>query len=175
MESVQYKPLPYDRLATTRNVSTKKLPVELAEFYSQHEGFGINNFVDLSLRFALLQELEIWELGKTCMRGMDDPEWRKFKGYLVAASIFGDEVYYVIEGPLPHGTILMLGANVPPGIMDGALVLSRSFAEWIIYLKEHNLHDDAILHRDEITQKEIAALDLRLNELNPLRKSRSSG
>jgi hypothetical protein len=170
MSEVNYRPLPYDRLVEPRQVMAENLPDDLAEFYGTHEGYGIDSFAEIAIRFEVLSELKVVPFKETCFRGADLPEWFNFHGYLIAATVFGEEIYYVIEGPLPYGTILLLGHNVPTGIMEGAVVLSQSFPEWIEYLEAHDFHDDAVLHRSGITVAQVEAVDKRLRALNPFWK-----
>lgn len=166
---IDNQPLPYYRLAERRVVSLSFLPPDLAEFYSQYEGSGIDHFVDLSIRFACLSELEVFpSKGNTMLLDQLASDWGGYTGIMIAATIFGEEIYYTLTGTIPRGSILLVGCNVPPGIAEAMLLLSTTFQEWIGHLEQHDYHEDAVVQREDLPGEEIDQLNKRLAKINPM-------
>lgn len=166
---IDYQALPYYQLAEQRNVSLEFLPSDLLEFYSHYEESGIDQFVDLSIRFACLSELEVFpSKGHTMCLDEMAPNWGGYTGIMIAATVFGEEIYYTLSGSIPKGTILLVGCNVPAGIAEAMVLLSTNFREWISYLEQHGYHEDAVVQREGLSDVQISELNCRLMKLNPM-------
>jgi hypothetical protein len=99
---------PFVRLAEPRAVNCPGLPPDLAEFYSQHEGVGLDTSTDRSVRLCRFEEVALFRWQDLFMPSNDAPEgWERFAAWLIGVGVFGNHILYVLNAPL-------LSAGVSP-------------------------------------------------------------
>lgn len=128
---------PFVRLAASRIV--EGLPPDLAAFYAENEGVGLESSPERMVRLCRLNEVTRIGWRDLHLFGDDDfPEWDQFAAYRIGVSAFFDEIMYVLDAPsCPAGSILTIGMNIAgPGgsgeaALEPSLVLASSFTEWL--------------------------------------------
>ena len=130
---------PFARLPVPRRVAQAGFPTELAEFYSQNEGVGLESTPDRLIRLCKLSEVTPMAWSDLHIIG-DDPfeGWDRFSGLRLGISSFFDDIVYVINCPrCPAGAIMTLGMDIMgpagngPFPFECSLVLASSFSEWL--------------------------------------------
>ena len=165
----------YLRLARERTAARHDLPQDLNRFYATHEGIGFETQADCILRLAKYDEIVSvgWEdLG--VREGLPDPRWKEFRAFRVGVDDSWDTVYYVQRAPgVAAGSILAFGdiadgpAGEDRGGTVGALILARSFDDWIARMERHGPDASSLffpVNLPEWVQDEIVA---ELASLNP--------
>lgn len=132
-------PKPFVRLAPPRMVEQIGLPSDLARFYAENEGVGLESSPDRFVRLCRLDEVTRMAWRDVHVFGEDElPGWERFAAYRIGISPFFDEIMYVLNAPVcPAGSILAIGVDVSgPGgsgsaTLEPSLVLASSFEEWL--------------------------------------------
>jgi hypothetical protein len=142
---------PFVPLAAPRVVNRPELPPDLAEFYSGHEGIGLESSPDYPVRLCRLDEValvrwnDLFTLPDDVSKGPDDvpPGWEGFAAVRVGLGMFGDQILYVLDAPsCPPGSVLAIGRDLGgpggdgPFSLERTLVLARSFPEWLAHLEQ---------------------------------------
>ena len=128
---------PIVRLAAPRNVEQLGMPTDLAQFYSENDGAGLEIDTDRVVRLCSLNEVA--RIGWRNVNVPDDyPGWEQFAAYRIGISPFLDEIVYVLSAPVcPTGFILTIGVDIAgPGgsgsaTLENSLVLASSLGEWL--------------------------------------------
>lgn len=128
---------PIVRLTVPRNVEQLGLPTDLARFYSENDGAGLEIDTDRVVRLCRLNEVA--RIGRRNVNIPDDsPGWEQFAAYRIGISPFLDDIVYVLTAPVcPTGSILTIGVDIAgPGgsgsaALENSLVLASNFAEWL--------------------------------------------
>jgi len=136
------EPKPFITLPLPRVVDRPELPPDLADFYAQHEGIGLDTEPDRTVRLCRLNEVARggW---KDLVRGDEVPEgWEGFTAILIGMGEFFEKIVYVLDAPsCPAGSILAIGGLAPgpggqgPASLESSLVLAASFADWLAHLE----------------------------------------
>lgn len=152
-------PKPFVRLSLPRVIDRPDLPPDLARFFADHEGRGLESDPIRVVRFCLLDEIKRggWPDffgSEECAGG-----WEDFDAILIGANCFGHELYYVVNAPsCANGAILELDfeAGGPGGsgpyALEGTLVLAASFQEWLRHMEEMNWNEYGICGTDELSE-----------------------
>src|SRR5262245_3480845 len=135
---------PFVPLAAPRVVNRPELPPDLAEFYSGHEGVGLERDPDLPVRLCRLEEVALVRWNDLLPHLDDVPKgWEGFAAVRVGLGMFGDQILYVLHAPsCPRGSVLAIGIDLAgpggegPFILEGTLVLAKSFPEWLAHLEQ---------------------------------------
>jgi len=164
---------PFVRLAEPRVVNCPWLPPDLAEFYSQHEGVGLESSLDRSVRLCRLEEVAHIRWKDLFTTSDDIPEgWKGFTALRIGVGIFGDEILYVLNAPsCPLGSVLAIGRDLAgpggdgPFRMESTLVLAASFPEWLTHLERWGWVEHALgaFERSSESQQEVFQYYLALN------------
>jgi len=135
---------PFVQISAPREVNRPELPPDLAEFYTQHEGIGLESPSDRTVRLCKLDEVVRYGWKDLhAIFGDDIPEgWEGFAAFLIGMGMYFEDIVYVLDAPsCPSGTILAIGglASGPggkgPAAMGRSLVLAVSFREWLIHME----------------------------------------
>jgi len=136
---VQLDPPPYVVLSAPRNVPAW-LPPDLATFFVEHEGCGMDDSSRGSFRLARLAELEHLTAKDIYV---DSPAWKSFDSIAIGAGQYGDWICYVLNAPVAsRGAIMAFGGGVAgpggtgPDRIPGSLVLAPNFTSWLARLRE---------------------------------------
>lgn len=132
-------PKPFVRLKAPRRVEQPGLPSDLARFYAENEGVGLESSTDRFVRLCRLEEVARIAWQDVNIFGAEElPGWERFEAYRIGISPFFDEIVYVINAPVcSAGSILTIGVDVAgPGgsgsaTFEPSLVLATSFAAWL--------------------------------------------
>lgn len=135
---------PSVRFTSQRSVEGLGLPKDLAQFYAENEGVGLESSPDRLVRLCRLDEVARIGWSDLHIFGADTcPGWEQFAAYRIGVSSFFDEILYVLDAPsCPAGSILTIGVDVTgPGgsgseALEPSLVLAPGFAEWLRHLEE---------------------------------------
>lgn len=151
---------PFVLLDDPRRVARPDLPLDLAAFYTSHEGVGLDADIEYPVRMGRLDEVIRVGYGDLHTFGPEPfPGWEAFSGFRLGYSQFLDEIVYVESAPCcQRGTILTLGpdvagpgGNVPEHLLPAgrlwngeptheelgcSLVLAESFAAWLRHLEQ---------------------------------------
>src|SRR5581483_10597425 len=104
---------PFIRLPCPRAVDQHNLPTDLAGFYSEHEGVGLESSSDYIVKLCRLDQVSNvgWE---DLFPSTDVPDgWEKFTALLVGRGMFFEEIVYVLDAPsCPPGSILAIGGSL---------------------------------------------------------------
>lgn len=136
-------PKPFEPLAEPRLLNRPELPPDLAQFYEQNEGVGLESRPDRLIRLCRLDEVARVGWPDLHIFGENDcTGWNSFAGFRIGVSSFFDEILYVIDSPCcPPGAVLTIGLDVSgpggngPASLEPSLVLAATFPEWIGHLK----------------------------------------
>src|SRR5262249_19706063 len=104
---------PFVHLAEPRAVNRSELPPDLAEFYTTHEGVGLESSPDRAVRLCKLDE--VTRVGWKDLRLVGDvPEgWEGFAAFRIGMGMFFEEIVYILDAPsCPAGSILALGRDL---------------------------------------------------------------
>jgi hypothetical protein len=137
---------PFLLLKAPRAVNRPELPPDLAEFYAEHEGIGLESSKDdYPVRLCRLDQVArfAWKDLRIAYARPDAPEgWEGFAAYLLGVGMFGDEILYVLDAPCcPPGSVLAIGRDMggPGGVgpfsLEPSLVLAESFPAWLAHLE----------------------------------------
>lgn len=136
---------PFEPLPAPRPIGRNDLPDDLAKFYAENEGNGLECSPDNLVRLCRLSEVRKVTWRQVPIFGSQDvPGWGNFEGYYIGISSFGDRIYWAQSAPgCDRGAILTIGPDVAgPGGRGSAdfepsLVLASSFASWLAHLERH--------------------------------------
>lgn len=134
---------PFERLSVPRNVEHYGLPSDLAAFYAENEGVGLESNPERVVRLCRLDEVARIEWRDLHIFGADEcVGWKSFSAYRIGVSSFFDEIVYVLAAPVcPTGSILTIGVDVAgpggsgPANLEPSLVLASSFAAWLTHME----------------------------------------
>ncbi len=166
---------PFIELAEPRVVNRPELPPDLVEFYTQHEGVGLDTSTDRSVRLCRLDEVTLirW---KDSYRPSDNvPEaWQGFAAWRIGVGAFGDEILYVLNAPsCPPGSILAIGRDLAgpggdgPFRLESSLVLGANFQKWLTHLERWGWVEHAIGAADRMSESLEQELFRYYLALNP--------
>jgi hypothetical protein len=134
---------PFVQLATPRALNRPELPPDLAEFYSGHEGVGLESSTDRPVRLCRLDEVALlrWKDLFTLEDGVPEG-WEGFAAVRIGMGMFGDQILYILTAPsCPPGSVLAIGRDLAgpggdgPFRMESTLVLAESFPGWLAHLE----------------------------------------
>jgi hypothetical protein len=134
---------PFTRLPTPRALDRLQLPLDLTDFYSEHEGVGLGSSTDRPVRLCRLEEVSLVRWEDLLTAPADAPEgWEGFAAVRVGVGMFGDEILYVLNAPsCPQGSVLAVGRDLAgpggdgPFRLESSLVLAESFTGWLAHLE----------------------------------------
>jgi hypothetical protein len=170
---------PFLVLKQPRSVNRPDLPSDLVEFYSRHEGIGLESSPERIVRLCKLDEVrrvawrDLYVLGAS----KAPPGWETFAALRVGISSFFEEIVYVLSAPsCSRGSILALGPDYAhlggsgPNALEGSLVLASSFGEWLAHMErmsweEYGLTPGGIA---DLTPEQRAEVRQYYERLNPL-------
>jgi hypothetical protein len=167
-------PKPFIRLAEPRVVNRPELPPDLAEFYTWHEGIGLESPPDRTVRLCRLDEVACVGWKELVLVG-DVPEgWEPFAAFRVGMGRFFEELLYVLEAPsCSSGSILAIGGMVPgpggegPASLETSLVLARRFQDWLTHLEQCGWVEYAVAGIRSVPEREQQELCRYYLALNP--------
>ncbi len=167
---------PFIQLSAPRIVNRPDLPPDLAEFYTRHEGVGVDSPADRTVRLCKLEEVARfgWK-DLHSLFGDDTPEgWEGFAAFLIGIGISFEKIVYVLDAPsCPAGSIVAIGGLAPgpggkgPAAMARSLVLATSFRDWLAYLERWEWVDYAIDGCGDLPEEQQQELERYLLALNP--------
>jgi hypothetical protein len=138
-------PMPFYKLAKVRSVNRPELPQDLADFYTAHEGVGLESPADRTIRLGRLSEVQLIGWKDLHIHSFSDcvPEgWEKFAAFLLGVGMFFEEIVYVLNAPCcGPGSILEIGVDLPgpggkgPAPIESSLLLAASLAQWLEHHK----------------------------------------
>ena len=168
-------PRPFVPLAESRPV--EGLPPDLAAFYAENEGVGLESSPDRLVRLCRLDEVLRIGWRDLHIFGNDPwPSWERFAAYRIGISSFFDEIVYVLDAPAcPAGSILTIGVDIsgPGGSGEAALkpslILSSGLTEWLRHLERHGWMEYGLVPGSLVDLTEIEQRSLRhyYQSLNP--------
>jgi hypothetical protein len=134
---------PFIPLAARRAVNRSELPPDLIEFYSAHEGVGLESSPDRPVRLCRLNEVALIRWNGLLILPGDVPKGREgFAAVRVGVGMFSDEIVYVLHAPsCPPGSVLAIGRDLAgpggdgPFSLESTLVLAASFPGWLVHLE----------------------------------------
>jgi len=127
-------------VALSRSRTVIDLPSDLASFYSQHDGIGLESSPDVSIRLCKLREIRrVDSQDILVLKDRDSTAWRAFSGLSIGIDSWFDDVVYVLSAPCcDAGTIVLFGPDVAGSPhLENALILASSFDQWLVNL-QHN-------------------------------------
>lgn len=133
---------PFVQLAAPRAVNRPELPKDLTEFYTWHEGIGLNSTWERPVQLCTLDEVA--RIGWKDLEVGHIPEgWEEFDAFRIGIGMFFVWIVYVLKAPsCPPGSILAIGADVAgpggngPYALESSLVLATSFTDWLAHLEQ---------------------------------------
>jgi hypothetical protein len=167
---------PFAKLAVPRAVQRSDLPIDLATFFANYEGIGLESDGDPECVVWLCRLDEVVRVGWTELGVIADvPEgWDRFTALRVGIGRFFEKIVYVLDAPsCPPGSILAIGGNVPglggdgPYALDSSLVLAANFLDWLAHLERWGWAEPAIAVAWELTERERQELYQYYRALNP--------
>lgn len=168
---------PFRQLPAPRQVSTPRLPDDLATFYAQHEGVGLESTPFRLVRLCELAEVQPMTWSDLHIFGAEPfPGWGTFTGYRLGVSSFFDDIVYVTACPrCPPGAIVTFGVTIMgpggsgPFPFECALVLASSFGEWLQRLEQMQWVEYALLPGEvtQLPQPRQAEVYAHYKNLNP--------
>jgi hypothetical protein len=167
---------PFIRLTARRLVRRPELPADLAEFYAEHEGVGLECGIGPNrvVRLCKLDEVARVMWGDVAVA--DVPEgWEGFDAFQVGIGRFGEKIVYILDAPsCPPGSILAIGTNLVgceggdgPLKVDGSLVLAATFSGWLAHLERWGWTEPVIAATWELTEQERQELHQYYFAFNP--------
>jgi hypothetical protein len=167
---------PFHPLIAHRLVGRPELPPDLSQFYSKHEGVGLESSPDRSVRLARLSEVTTFAWQDIPIFGAERlTGWDHFKGWQIGIGTFLDRIFWVERAPCCDiGAILTIGPDVAgPGgkgshPLEPSLVLASSFSAWIAHLErcnwlEYGLTPGEIEETSEFRRSELRTYYFNLN------------
>lgn len=166
---------PFVELASPRVVGRPELPPDLAEFYAQYEGVGLESDPDRTVRLCQLMEVtRIGWMDLHIVAPGDVPEgWEGFAAIRMGMGMFFEELVYVIDAPsCPPRSILAIGGLAPgpggsgPYALESTLVLAATFQDWLSHLEAWGWVEYAVAGIGDLSdgqQQELLQYYLRLN------------
>jgi hypothetical protein len=167
---------PFQPLESRRSVGRTDLPPDLARFYEENEGVGLESNPERMVRLCRLSEVKEYAWRDVPIFGVEaEPGWEDFRGVCIGVSAFLDRIYWVRRAPCcPTGSILTFGPDVagPGGMgdhtLEPTLVLASSFNEWLDRLArydwfEYGFGPGAIWDLPDAEQSELRAYYRSLN------------
>lgn len=166
---------PFVRLAEPRAVNCPGLPPDLAEFYSQHEGVGLDTSCDRSVRLCRLEEVTLVGCKDLFKPSDDFPEgWEGFSALFIGVGMFGDQILYILNAPsCPPGSVLAIGRDLAgpggdgPFRLESTLVLAASFPEWLTHLERWGWVEGALGVVEELSESQEQEINRYYDTLNP--------
>lgn len=170
---------PYHQLNRRRTVNRDDLPADFREWYSRHEGCGLEADPDRSVRLCRLSEAQVIGWGDIRMNGgndlpRSDPSY-DFRAVRVGVGSFFDDIVYILRDEFyPPCSVVAYGNDVAGPDTEGAkglpcaLVLGKGFAEWLRHLEkcrwvEYGLTPGEIGKRPAAEQVELRRYYRQLN------------
>lgn len=155
--------MPFVRLPKPRPLDRSDLPLDLAQFYSQHEGVGRECDPDRSVRMHILREVVRTDWAGLELAADVAEGWEEFAAFHIGFGIYFEEIVYVLAAPVcPPGSILAVG-----GSQDAPLVLAVSLARWLSHLERWGWAEPAIAPAWELSDQEWTEVRRYYLSLNP--------
>jgi hypothetical protein len=152
---------PFVRLAAPRSVNRPELPPDLTEFYTWHEGIGLESSPDYCVRLCKLEEVE--QVGWMDMSLEDVEGWERFAAFRIGMGTCGETILRVLDAPsCPPGSILAIGSILSGGgsggegpyALEPSLVLARSFPDWLAHLERWGWLEPIIAGMGDLPKRE---------------------
>lgn len=169
-------PRPFVTLPTPRAVNPNALPADLAAFYTESEGVGLESgWPEYPIRICTLAEVQ--RVRWNDVSAIEVPEgWEDFDAFRIGSDGYFGEIVYVLGAPCcPRGSILVIGSGILPTLggedpyaLEGSLVLASSFKSWLAHLERWAWLEPRITGTEgEISDEEREELYQYYLRLNP--------
>jgi hypothetical protein len=170
-------PKPFERLVVPRALSRADLPADLAKFYAENEGVGLESSPDRIVRLCRVDEVVRVAWRDLHVLGQDEgPGWESFAAFRIGLSSFFDEIVYVLDSPCcSRGAVLALGTDISgpagegPCLLEPSLLLAASFQEWIQHMEQTDWMEYGFVPGgiDDLAAHEQEGLRRYYQRLNP--------
>lgn len=167
---------PFVKLLAPRTVGRPDLPTSLIDFYTHHEGIGLESELspDHVLRFSQLDEVKGAGWSDLHLLAHVPEGWEGFRSLRVGMGPCFEELAYVLHAPVcTPGSIVAIGGSLlslggqGPYVLEGTLVLAASFMDWLVHLERWGWAEPAIASAWNLTEEEWQEIYRYYLSLNP--------